>query len=239
MEFNTVDGVIFLVIFIFAFLAFLKGFIKDLFATLNLVFATIASYALSPLIADFIPSTKYPQMLVDLGVRFLIFVTILILASMMTSRISKPLSEKIPTAINQSLGFGFGFAKGYFILAFVFAVFLSLYEKSSYEKIGPDWFQSSKSYDLLLVGSKIVKPFTDDFIDQVKGDNLRNLGEKKYLLQDPDESIDSIMKNKKLYEHLDKYEEITDDNKIKNEDEDSGYSNGQMEKLKRLIEIVQ
>ncbi|MFT6220063.1 MAG: membrane protein required for colicin V production, partial [Rickettsiales bacterium] len=180
MEFSLADGVIFFIVFIFAFLAFLKGLVKDLFSTLNLIFATISSYAISPMVTDLIANGKYPQMLVDMGVRFVIFVVILILASIITSKISKPLNERIPSAINQSLGFGFGFAKGYFILAFIFSAFLSLYAKNSYEKIGPTWFQDSKSYDLLLVGSETLRPFTDDFINQIKGDSIEKFSSQIY-----------------------------------------------------------
>jgi membrane protein required for colicin V production len=238
MELSIADGVIFFIIFAFAFLAFLKGFIKDLFSTFNLILATVASYALSPMLCDLLPDTKYPQMLVDLGVRVAVFVSILILSSVITSKISKPLNEGISTPINQSLGFGFGFAKGYFILAFVFSAFLSIYAKGSYQKIGPEWFQTSKSYDLLLVGADLLQPFTNDFVAQIKGDTIGQIGEKGELLKSAPGAIGTIMKNKELYEHVEKYGEIPDEDKNEEVDENSGYTDNEMDKLKRLIEIV-
>ncbi|MES2676980.1 MAG: CvpA family protein [Pseudomonadota bacterium] len=248
---NSVDSAIILILFVFAILAFLKGFIKDFFSTVNLILATIASYFIAPMISKFFIHSDSPQMVLDLGIRFAVFVAVLIICSIISSKISTPLSEKIPGAINQSLGFGFGFAKGYFILAFIFAVVLSMYsgsaikkEKKVAEKFGPSWFKESKSYGALAVGANWVKPFIDNMMQQVRNGSANKDGDEEM------ESLDKIIETKKIYDQLledqdkkvspaIKVEKNKDNTEIKTEPkEESGYTKQELEKMKRLIEIM-
>ncbi|MFT5703339.1 MAG: putative membrane protein required for colicin V production [Rickettsiales bacterium] len=235
---TTFDITIFVILFIFAILAFLKGFIKDFFATTNLVLATILSSFLAPIIINLLPG-NYAQILVDLGVRFATFVILLIVFSIISSKISTPLSKKIPTAINQSLGFGFGFSKGYLILAFSFAIILSLAHEnvsSKQDRIGPDWFSKSRSYGLVYFGANLLKPFTDNMINQVTGSSAADdISDKKSEIG---ESIGDIMKTKKLYEDLN--EQLDEDNFLEEpaKEKESGYTKQEIDKMNRLIEIV-
>ena len=276
---NSVDGAIFFILFVFAILAFLKGFIKDFFSTINLLLAMIASDVIGSMISKMIVKGGSSQMLVDLGVRFGVFVVILIICSMVSSKISAPLSKKIPNAVNQSLGFGFGFTKGYFILAFSFAIILSLYsnssddlpkddkskkEKLTSERIGPAWFKESKSYGILAVGANAIRPFIDHMMDQVRSNAAKGVHNDSGSTLDGLESIDNIIKTKKMYDQL----LDSQDNKVvppterdksgytkvekpktasdtktaadtkTDPKEESGQTKQELEKMKRLIEIM-
>jgi len=162
------------------------------------------------------------------------------------------------------LGFGFGFAKGYFMLSFVFAIFLSMYSGSAVDKlkkdkpiikkIGPNWFCESKSYGILLFGADIIKPFIDRKMDQINNDNNSGVKDNKALGSEL-ESLDQIIKNNKMYDELldgkdskavpaTKKEAIDIEiKKDKTEDkidqkEESGQTRQEIEKMKRLIEIM-
>ena len=254
---TSVDIVVFVILFIFAILAFLKGFIKDFFSTLNLILATIASYILGPIVSKFFVSgSGASQIMIDLGIRFGVFIAFLIIGAIVSSKISKPLSAKIPNSIDQSLGFGFGFAKGYLILSFVVAVILSFFtapdasNKGSFtKKSGPRWLQESKSYGILLVGANLVKPFIDNMTDQVRtnaGGETKEESPKKNKA----ESIDNFIKAKKLYDQMNEDQnkapssaaEKKNEEKVVDikdaEQEEKGYTKQELEKMKRLIEIM-
>lgn len=267
---TTVDITLFFIVFLFAFLAFLKGFVKDFFSTLNLIIAIFASYTLGPILSKAMPQSSYPQTFVDLGSNFIVFVTTLIILAIISSRISTPLSERVPMFINQTLGFGFGFAKGYFMLAFVFAIFLAFYSSPIIDdlkkdephdtKIGPVWFRESKSYDILLPGADILKPVVDKYFEQLRGnighDILKNKDDNKDNSSpaNGEGTIDEILKAKQLYDSIGdegKQEPASPNSEVqkssdqKSSDEqttqgndESGYTKQEMDKMKRLIEIM-
>jgi membrane protein required for colicin V production len=258
---NSVDGILFFVLFVFAFLAFLKGFVKEFFSTLNLIIAIITSYIASPFISKLFVNVEAPQILVDLGVQFIVFVVILIVCSIISSKISNPLSEKIPHFLNQSLGFGFGFLKGYLIISFIFAILLFFYssnplskepetkivDSKKQEKFGPAWFQDSKSYDVLYYGADVIKPLVDGILSQIKNSG----NDDKAGPEDADslDTVNKIIKTQKLYDQMLKDEnnpippettepqsqEADPASQQKNE---TGYTDQEIKKMKRLIEIM-
>jgi len=253
---NSVDAILFFILFIFAILAFLKGFIRDFFSTLNLIISIAFSYIASPYISQFIKISA-PQILIDLVIQFVVFIVVLIICSILSSKISHPLSEKVPSALNQSLGFGFGFAKGYLIMSFVFAILLFFYSDTSSknsklkitnskfkEKFGPEWFKDSKSYDILEYGALLLKPFVGDaFSKMTSGKKIKDTG------VDSLDTINKIMESKKLYDDVlkdDKDSNLIDDQKSENKEEKpvsdtedkAGYTEQEVKKMKRLIEIM-
>ncbi|MCE3254589.1 MAG: colicin production protein [Rickettsiaceae bacterium] len=246
---NHVDAILFLTLFIFAFLAFLKGFIRDFFSMLNLILATLASCFITPLISKLFGGES-SRILVDLSISFIVFVVVLIVCSIISSKISDPLSEKIPRMVDQSLGFGFGFVKGYLIISLVFAIFLALYpnlssSKSKSSKIGPSWFTKSRSYDFFYVGAKMIKPLVNNMTSQIE-DSAKDYEQDREI--DEDKPVeDSIFDGPKLYKEEDVHSPTEKDSKPKNtnkpteankKDEDAGYTKQERERMKRLIEIM-
>ncbi len=256
---NSVDAILFSILFIFAILAFLKGFIRDFFSTLNLIIAIVLSYAASPYISQFIKISA-PQILIDLAVQFLVFIVVLIICSILSSKISHPLSDKVPSALNQSLGFGFGFAKGYLILSFVFAILLFFYSDSSSknsevkivnskfkEKFGPEWFRGSKSYDILEYGALFLKPFVGNAFSKITSGGGSNDEIKDSGFGGLD-TINKIMESQKLYDKILKddnnpnlNEDLTpqeEEKPVSDTEDKSGYTDQEVKKMKRLIEIM-
>ena len=248
---NYVDGALIFILLLFALLSFLKGFIKDFFSTLNLILAIVISYVASPVITRLFSKNETQQLIIELGTQFTIFIILLIIFSILTSKISTPLSERIPGSVNQSLGFGFGFLKGYVILSFVFAGLLYFYSYSSNtnpkikQKIGPEWLEKSKSYNFLEYGANIAKPIIDNALTKARGDDYSGDARQDH--------IDNIMRTKKLYDEIDKMnnpdsptsnieqkkeQPLDKDIKSDNKDGESGYTKQELEKMKRLIEIM-
>jgi membrane protein required for colicin V production len=253
---NSIDGALIFILLVFAFLSFLKGFIKDFFSTLNLILAIVISYAVSPIISKLISSNGTQQLMIELGTQFAVFIVLLIIFSIITSKISTPLAEKIPGAVNQSLGFGFGFVKGYVVLSFAFASLIYFYSYSDNkspkikERVGPEWLRKSKSYDFLEFGADLAHPIIENALSRAKGNES---GEGAM-----GDQIDTIMRTKKLYDEIDKLnngdssaldsldkkepqqpdpQDSKPDVKSDKKDE-SGYTKQELDKMKRLIEIM-
>ncbi len=257
---NSVDAILFFILFVFAFLAFLKGFVKEFFTTLNLIIAITASYILSPFIAKLFVDSQTPGILVDLGTQFMVFVSVLIICSIFSSKIYVPLSEKIPEFLNQSLGFGFGFLKGYLIISFIFSILLFFYsnnplfkddaakiaDSKKQEKFGPEWFQDSKSYDILHYGADFLKPFVDSVLKTTDKNIEKKIPED---IGGGINAINKVIKTQRFYEQI-----LEDENRPNkqsaNEPEnkeagpeseqknENGYTDQEIKKMKRLIEIM-
>ncbi len=261
---NSVDGILFFILFVFAFLAFLKGFVREFFSTLNLIIALIISYVASPFITKLFVNVSAPQMLIDLGTQFVVFVAVLIICSILSAKVSHPLSEKMPDFLNQSLGFGFGFVKGYLIISFAFAVLLFFYsgitsddaevkikDSKKVEKFGPEWFKNSRSYDILDFGATLLQPMVKDMLSGINGNN-DNQKKSSDGFDNQLDAVKKIIKTQKVYDKLLQEEnnpstpddqdvpvydpKEKDDNTTKKDE--SGYTDQEVKKMKRLIEIM-
>jgi len=235
MDFNSlsVDSIFFLIVFIVAFFSFLKGFIRDFLGTLNLIIAFFASYFFSPFVAEFVVHVGAPVIISDLSARFLIFVGVLIIGSVINHKVAYPLTKSIPSSIDSSLGFGFGFLKAYLITALIFAFVISFYDKSSMEsgKIGPKWLLGSKTYDILMFAAKPLEPIVDNVLLNIKGKV-----DKENLEKETQEGINQIIEEEEK-DILPQY----DVEEIPNlqEGDDQGYSPEELQKLNRLIELME
>ncbi len=266
---NTVDGVLLLILLTVAFLALLKGFVKEFFSISNLIIATIISYKFAPLIADFIHYDKVPAVIIGLVVRFVIFVLMLIIGFIVFSKISKPLLEKIPAAVDRSLGFGLGFIKCYSIFCLIFAVIISFYPnlpqkdpnselldkppetnitlenlqpeiKMKAEKPGPNWLKNSRSYSFLQFGAQFFQPLVNGMVS--------NLGVKDMLRVKNQDGYNDNQKMINQHNKKDSNAQPSVDVNQKNDgkknsspnkpEPETGYTKEQINKMKRLIEIM-
>jgi membrane protein required for colicin V production len=253
-----VDIALLAMLSIFALLAFLKGFIRDFFSTINLVLAAIISYFLAPVITQLFNKSGNPHIIIDLGIRFVVFIIILIIFSIISSKIAKSLSQKVPDSVDQSMGFAFGFAKGYFIISFIFAVVIYFYSYSTdakkrsmsrtqivkQEESGPSWLRNSKSYDILSFGADLIQPFIDNIANQTQNKLVKGVEEKPKDDKESGFDVDKkLQKIKGLYKKAmpddieeDEIKKDSKDNSFV--DEDSGYTEQEIKKMKRLIEIM-
>jgi hypothetical protein len=84
--------------------------------------------------------------------------------------------------------------------------------------MGPRWLHEAKSYDLLLFGANIFKPFIDENMDYIK--------KTSFAADKQDEKDDKPERKSKN----DEIEDIIE--------KELGYERPQIEKMQRLIEIV-
>lgn len=258
---NYLDIALIVILALFALLSFLRGFIKDFFSTLNLILASIISYFLNPIIVKFIvKNSTISPIIIDVASGFIIFIALITILSIITSRVSKPLSEVVPGAIDQSLGFAFGLSKGYFLVAFTVAVVISFYDLSpnkdadknlskmsliKKEKLGPNWLRQAKSYDILSFGVNLIEPFIDNIILQTKDNIAGQPKDDDGVINQDAKSIGDIIKAKKLYDNAASPDDnsssdnpaSSSDNAADNTDS-GGYTKQEVDKMKRLMDIM-
>ena len=263
---NLFDVAVVSIILITALLAFFRGFIKELLSVISWFIAMSVSYLLSPLIINsFFENSQYSEMLIDIGVRTVLFTVFLIIMSIVSSKICAATDGKIPGSIDKSLGFAIGFSKAYFIVSLFFSILTTFYShellvpkndqdkkivKNSRKRVGPSWLQEAGSYGFLKVGAEIVQPVTDAAVNMIKKSNsvkIRDFNEEDQNNDGKSEGSDQIIEK---IEELKELKNTVDDNVVdelknnpKNQIENQvknqkGYSKKERQKLDHLIDVI-
>jgi membrane protein required for colicin V production len=222
MELTLFDFIIFGILGFFALIGLMRGFVKEIFSIANWIIASIITIYLRPIITGLILTKINIPIVADLISNSFLFTTALILVSIITSNISKGISGIFPTPINVFFGLIFGFFKGYLISALIFSIIISIYGEN---KEKPLWFEESKLYQPLSIGSNFVEPFTNSLFG-----NLPKKSEEENL-DETDSEINSLM------DKIDSVKEkvVSDD---VDEDSNNGYKEDQIKKMDRLIDTI-
>ena len=254
--FNILDLIFFTFTIIFVLTAFFRGFVKEIFSLLNWVVALTLSYFLSPYATEFLSEHFSNRLVLDGIVRSIIFILAFIGTAMSTSGLRDSMEEKMPKLFDRSLGVFFGFIKTLLIFGFIYALYFNLYGMLLGNKLKqeePQWLKDAKCYSLLKFSGEALDPLVKKFFDSIS-ENMDGVipAEEKEL----DEKIEEIIEEKA--ELSDKIDEKIGEKKaaVKEEtkeivketsketaksvpvDKDAGYSKKDIEKMNRLIDII-
>jgi membrane protein required for colicin V production len=229
---NWFDIVFIAIILIMAILAFLRGFIRDFASFLNWVIAISITYLLTPFIVGLFAKSSYADVINKLSVGCVLFVILLILTSLTTSRIARDLSQRLPSSVDQSLGFAFGFAKAYLICALIFEVIISWHKlvdsKKTNNLVGPEWLTKAQSYKILELGGDALKPAAKAILKTFNGSQL----EEKVKEKVKDQVKEQV--KKKVKEQIKAQAKSQDDE----DDDGKGYDAKERQKMNHLIDII-
>ncbi len=130
MTFTAVDGVVLLVLFISAILAFVRGLTRELLSVGGWVIAAGAAFALAPafepiilqipVVGDFVRKSCELSLLTAFAA---VFAIALIVLSVLTSALASAVRESALGPIDRGLGFFFGFGRGVILLVIVFLLY--------------------------------------------------------------------------------------------------------------------
>ncbi|MBM3468680.1 MAG: hypothetical protein FJX71_04535 [Alphaproteobacteria bacterium] len=104
----------------------LRGFTKELLSLFNWGGSAFLSYALLPLGRGFFQHYIANPMIVDVVTIFCIFITSLIVLSIISNTVAEYIQESSIKGVDRSLGFGFGVVRGVFVVSaseLLFSVF--------------------------------------------------------------------------------------------------------------------
>ncbi len=164
----------------------------------------------------------------DVAARVVIFILTFIVTALSTSGLCKALKEKMSKVFDRSLGVLFGIVKTLLIFGFIYSISLNLYgfllgknvEETSAKL--PEWLVQAKCYNILHLSGNVLDPLVKKFFDAT----TKNLDKVVPKQDNLDEKINELLKKKDAAEPL-------DESAI-----DAGYNKKDIEKMNRLIEII-
>lgn len=243
---------IFDIILIFAALAsmvlgFFRGFVKDFFSLVNWIFATVISYLLTPwllkILKPYIGNSLFVQAAIGIGIFIIIFIAI----AFFTKKIVDTLDKKVPEAVDKSCGVLFGLVKTLLVFGLIYSVTYNMYAFFNFNSFSlnyeiknkkvdlPDWLDHAASYKIVKFCGEIVDPIAKKIVsDTIKtvDPKLLNSEVEKKINKGADKALD------KSQDSLNSAKETLDDVNSTVEKE-TGYPKKEIEKMNRLIEIVQ
>ncbi len=162
MPFTVLDLVVIGVVLISALLAALRGFTREILAIGSWAAAAIVALLtykqLTPFVVQQLPALKspWPEAIAGLG----IFLVTLIIAYLLTGRISDMILDSRIGALDRTLGFMFGAARGLLLMVIAFTFFQFFAGQSTYP-----WVESAKSKPFLATASEKLKSYIPDDLD--------------------------------------------------------------------------
>lgn len=254
--FTMLDYVFFTFTFIFVLTAFLRGFIKEIFSLLNWIVALTLSYFLTPFAVEFLSKHFESKLAVDIAARSIIFLAVFIIIAISTSGLCESLREKTPKAFDRSLGVLYGFLKTLLIFGFIYALYFNLYgylmgKKVEDDEKSPAWLKDAQSHSLIKISGEALDPLVKAFFESITKNFDHIMPKHEKFDKTIDEAIDEKTEEaaeKTIEDAVKKIEknsaiektptiEKKSDN-AKKALQDSGYNKKDIEKMNRLIDII-
>lgn len=164
MPITLLDGVFIIVLLISAFLAMIRGFVREVLsigAWLAAAFATVYLFdQVLPLVKTYLPQPIVAQAATAAG----IFLLTLIVVSFITIQISDFVLDSRIGALDRTLGFVFGAARGAILMA-VAMIFFNWFVPQDRQ---PNWVSDAKAKPLLNnVGDRLINLLPEDPEEQI------------------------------------------------------------------------
>src|SRR6516165_1999949 len=143
MPISWLDVILIIIMLVSGFLAMVRGFTREVLSIFSWAVAAVAALYLTPKywqsVQSYFPSPAFAQIGFAVGV----FITTLVVVSLITFRISDRVLDSRVGALDRTMGFIFGLARGFLLVAIVFILFSALARDQ------PDWVRNARSYPIL------------------------------------------------------------------------------------------
>jgi len=256
---NTLDLVFFITTFLIVLVATYRGFIKEFFSVINWTIAFALSYLLSPFLSKFLVNYFESKLILNISVRIGLFIFSFIIFMLLTSNFVEDLTFSFNVYINKFFGAFFGFFKSILIFGLIYSLYNCFFDYALGQKLiakntnkMPSWYTNSYSSSVIDFAGNIIDPAVRGFIGFLK----INYSEVLKV----DKKIEKKIENKFKYDTLKDFEmndsvnvhlqqqnpnevdqKIPDQPKVQpnfNIKNDSGYDKKDIEKMQKLIEII-
>lgn len=208
-----------------------RGLIKEFFSFLNWILAFVLSYLFAPFLVDLLTNFFDSKLLLNIMARVVIFMLSFIIFLILTDGYCQDINDSINVYLNRFLGALFGFFKTVLIFGLIFSIYNSFFDYALGKRLVnksvsrlPKWYVDSYSSTIISFAGDSVDPAVKGFIAFLRFDFL-----KKDFLNDKIDDY-SVKYNKNP-------EQKNSSTNIINKD-DVGYDKKDLEKMQRLIEII-
>lgn len=226
--------------------AFMRGFIKEIFALLTIIFTTFATFLLFPFLSKFVFEYSKNIEISNIISATIIFIFAYIGFILSTRKLSSHLDNKLSSSTSQILAVIYSIPKTLIFFGIVYAITTNLYviivgknisDKSKKDSM-PVWLYEAKTRFIIEPFGIFVDPIVKSSINKIKKDfisknNPQTLDDKieDIVVEDSEELKTDTEKDKNL--------STTKIDESKIDAKEKGYSKKEIEKMNRLIEIVQ
>ena len=248
-SFNNLDAIFFLTTLAIVFVACYRGAVKEVFSLLNWIIGFALSYLISPFLSQQLSPFFDSKLILDVSTRIVIFMISFITFLLLTSRFTSDLTESINTYLNRFLGLCFGLLKSLLIFGLFFSLYNCFFDyalgrrlvKSESSRM-PKWFIESYSAPIISFSGDLIDPVVRGFIGILKinfSDVLKIQDTVKYKAEDLEKIklIDDEQQNYQNENPTPKKSEIKK-NSFTQQKNDLGYDKKDIEKMQKLIEII-
>ncbi len=242
---------------IFIALAFFRGFVREFFSLINWIVSIFATIFLSDYVAMGLKTFISSHFVVNLSSFVLAFLVAFIISTIVTRKFGTVIREKVPFTTDQVLGVAYGFLKTFLVFGLIFSFAVNghgvIFNKSGkkYKDSMPSWLYTSKFRSVISpfgnaldpVVKMILKKISPKFkVKDKKQEEKESSGFFDFFKSKPDEKGDEKDDEKSVKKKVKKLEPYTAFGKNLQKDsekiENRGYNKKQIEKMDRLIEIV-
>ena len=251
-SFNNLDAIFFLTTLAIVFVASYRGAVKEVFSLLNWIIGFALSYLISPFLTQQLSPFFDSKLILDVSTRIVIFMISFVTFLLLTSRFTSDLTESINNYLNRFLGLCFGLLKSLLIFGLFFSLYNCFFDyalgrrlvKSESSRM-PKWFTESYSAPIISFSGDIIDPVVRGFIGILKinfSDVLKIQDTVKYKEEDliKDKLLDDEQQNFRNYqnENPTPQKSETKKNSFTQQKNDLGYDKKDIEKMQKLIEII-
>jgi len=251
-SFNNLDAIFFLTTLAIVFVACYRGAVKEVFSLLNWIIGFALSYLISPFLSQQLSPFFDSKLILDVSTRIVIFMISFITFLLLTSRFTSDLTESINTYLNRFLGLCFGLLKSLLIFGLFFSLYNCFFDyalgrrlvKSESSRM-PKWFIESYSAPIISFSGDLIDPVVRGFIGILKinfSDVLKIQNTVKYKTEDLEKIklLDDEQQNFRNYqnENPTPKKSETKKNSFTQQKNDLGYDKKDIEKMQKLIEII-
>jgi len=232
-SFNLFDLIFMALGAIFIITAFFRGFVKEIFSLFNWIVAFALSYLLAPFVSKFFNSSSISSEITDIGVRSVIFVTVFFITMIATSSMCKECQKRVPDTFDKSLGVLYGLTKTLLVFGIMYAVFVNSVALFLDKKIDknskeyPKFLKEARFHDIVKFSGDMVDPLVEKFLKGMTKNFDKSSIKKDDVKGALDKKINDIIEDKSA-----NIIDSVDDS------EESGYEKKDIEKMNRLIEII-
>lgn len=250
--FNLFDLAFLFGLVIFIAMAFFRGFVREIFALINWVIAIFATLFLSDLISKGLGSFLSQGFVVNVVSIILSFIVVFIFSTILTRRFGTIVKEKIPYNTDQILGVAYGFLKTFLIFGLIYSftvnghgIIFGSNSKTKYKDSMPSWLYESKFRSVISPFGNTLDPVAKMILGNI-GPKINMNKVKKGKKEQEKKGSSSILgifngsNDSKKVKKLKPYGIFEKNSKKTGEKiENTGYDKKQIEKMDRLIEIVE
>ncbi|MDX2264906.1 MAG: CvpA family protein [Hyphomicrobiales bacterium] len=159
MPFSWLDVILVVIMLLSGFLAMLRGLTREMLAIMSWALAALATLFLFPNYRDIARKYIQPDILADAALAGTIFIVVLIVASLVTIRLSDQILDSRVGALDRTLGFVFGLARGLILVVISYELVALIVERKDF----PDWVQTAQSRRFIeSTGDNIISLLPDN-----------------------------------------------------------------------------